>query len=129
MSNIYDDSEKNQSESSSGTVAQIKVMGIGGGGNNAINRMINANIRSAQFIAVNTDKQALYLSKANVKIQIGEKLTRGLGAGGEPEIGAKAAEESREALVEAVRGADLLFITAAWRRHRNGRSARYCGNR
>jgi cell division protein FtsZ len=112
MSNIYDDSEKNQSESSSGTVAQIKVMGIGGGGNNAINRMINANIRSAQFIAVNTDKQALYLSKANVKIQIGEKLTRGLGAGGEPEIGAKAAEESREALVEAVRGADLLFITA-----------------
>ena len=93
-------------------VAQIKVVGIGGGGNNAINRMISANIKSAQFIAVNTDKQALYLSKAERKIQLGEKLTRGLGAGGEPEVGEKAAEESRKEITEAISGADLLFITA-----------------
>lgn len=105
-------SETEKPDGITGTVAQIKVMGIGGGGNNAINRMISANIKSAQFIAVNTDKQALFLSKASRKIQIGEKLTRGLGAGGEPEVGQKAAEESREQIVEAMRGADLLFITA-----------------
>lgn len=94
------------------TVAQIKVVGVGGGGNNAVNRMIASNIKSAQFIAVNTDKQALFLSKAPVKIQLGEKLTRGLGAGGEPEVGEKAAEESRNEITEAIKGADLLFITA-----------------
>jgi cell division protein FtsZ len=94
------------------TVAQIKVVGVGGGGNNAVNRMISANIKSAEFIAVNTDKQALYLSKAEKKVQLGEKLTRGLGAGGEPEIGEKAAEESKKELSEAIKGADLLFITA-----------------
>ena len=93
-------------------IAQIKVIGVGGGGNNAVNRMINANIKSAQFIAVNTDKQALYLSKAETRIQIGDKLTRGLGAGGSPEIGEKAAEESRDAIMEIIRGTDLLFITA-----------------
>ena len=93
-------------------IAQIKVLGVGGGGNNAVNRMINANIKSAQFVAINTDKQALYLSKADLRLQIGEKLTRGLGAGGMPEIGEKAAEESREAITEAIRGTDLLFITA-----------------
>ena len=93
-------------------VAQIKVIGIGGGGNNAINRMIAADIKSAQFIAVNTDKQALYLSKASVKIQLGEKLTKGLGAGGDPEVGEKAAEESKKELTEAITGADLVFITA-----------------
>lgn len=93
-------------------VAQIKVVGIGGGGNNAVNRMIAANIKSAQFIAVNTDKQALYLSKAPVKIQLGERLTKGLGAGGDPEIGEKAAEESKKELTEAITGADLVFITA-----------------
>lgn len=102
----------NDNNMMSSTVAQIKVVGIGGGGNNAINRMIAANIKSAQFIAVNTDKQALYLSKAGVKIQLGEKLTRGLGAGGEPEVGEKAAEESKKELIEAISGADLLFITA-----------------
>lgn len=96
----------------SSAVAQIKVVGIGGGGNNAVNRMIASNIKSAQFIAVNTDRQALYLSKADTKIQVGEKLTRGLGAGGEPEVGEKAAEESRKELIEAIKGADLLFITA-----------------
>jgi cell division protein FtsZ len=93
-------------------VAQIKVVGVGGGGNNAVNRMKAANIKSAQFIAVNTDRQALFLSKAEKKIQIGEKLTRGLGAGGEPETGEKAAEESRKEIEAAIRGADLVFVTA-----------------
>ena len=93
-------------------IAQIKVVGVGGGGNNAVNRMINANIKSAQFIALNTDKQALYLSKAETRIQLGDKLTRGLGAGGSPEVGEKAAEESKEAITEAIKGTDLLFITA-----------------
>ena len=74
----------------------IKVIGVGGGGNNAVNRMIYANITSASFIAINTDKQALLMSKAPSRLQIGEKLTRGLGAGADPEIGQKAAEESRE---------------------------------
>lgn len=93
-------------------VAQIKVVGIGGGGNNAINRMIANDIKSAQFVAVNTDKQALYLSQASIRIQIGEKLTRGLGAGGEPEVGKNAAEESKVLITEALKGTDLLFITA-----------------
>ena len=72
----------------------IKVIGVGGGGNNAVNRMISTNIRGVEFIAMNTDKQALYLSRANQKIQIGEKLTKGLGAGADPEMGRKAAEEA-----------------------------------
>ena len=72
--------------------AQITVVGVGGGGNNAVNRMIEANLKGVQFIAINTDKQALYNSKAEYKIQIGEKLTRGLGAGANPEIGSKAAD-------------------------------------
>ena len=93
-------------------VAQIKVIGVGGGGNNAVNRMVAAGIKSARFIAVNTDKQALYLSKAETRIQIGEKLTRGLGAGGEPEVGAKACEESKALIVDALKGADMVFITA-----------------
>ena len=103
MDYIYNEADK---------VAQIKVVGVGGGGNNAVNRMIQANITSASFVAVNTDKQALYLSKASEKIQIGEKLTKGLGAGANPEIGRQAAEESREAIKEALKGTDLLFITA-----------------
>ncbi|MBQ2712586.1 MAG: cell division protein FtsZ [Clostridia bacterium] len=94
------------------TIAQIKVIGVGGGGNNAVNRMINANIKSAKFIAINTDQQALYASKAQTRIQIGEKSTKGLGAGGNPEMGAKAAEESRELITDTIRDADLLFITA-----------------
>ena len=77
-------------------ICKIKVVGIGGGGNNAVNRMIYAGITSASFIAINTDKQALLMSKAPSRIQIGEKLTRGLGAGADPEIGKKAAEESKE---------------------------------
>jgi len=94
------------------TVAQIKVFGIGGGGNNAVNRMIANDIKSAQFVAINTDKQALYMSQASIRIQIGEKLTRGLGAGGEPDIGEKAAEESKNLIIESLKGTDLLFITA-----------------
>ena len=93
-------------------IAQIKVIGIGGGGNNAVNRMIANDIKSAQFVAVNTDKQALYLSQASMRIQIGEKLTRGLGAGGEPDVGEKAAEESKNLIIESLKGTDLLFITA-----------------
>lgn len=94
------------------TFAQIKVIGVGGAGCNAINRMMQYGLRGVEFIAVNTDKQALYMSKADNKIQIGEKLTRGLGAGADPEIGKKAADESRELLMEAIRGADMAFITA-----------------
>ncbi len=93
-------------------VAKIKVIGVGGGGNNAVNRMIDAGIESAEFIAVNTDKQALLMSNAEYRIQIGEKLTKGLGAGADPEIGSKAAEESKDAISEVLQGADLVFITA-----------------
>ena len=92
--------------------AVIKVIGVGGGGSNAVNRMINAGLKGVEFIAINTDAQALALSKAPLKIQIGEKLTKGLGAGANPEIGEKAAEESREIIKEAVQGADMVFITA-----------------
>ena len=93
-------------------LANIKVIGVGGGGNNAVNRMITAGVRGVEFIAVNCDAQALLLSKAENKIQIGEKLTKGLGAGANPEIGEKACEESREQIVEALKGADMVFVTA-----------------
>lgn len=92
--------------------ANIKVVGCGGGGSNAVNRMIVEGLRNVEFIAINTDKQALMLSHANQKIQVGEKLTKGLGAGANPEIGKKAAEESREEIEEAIKGADMVFITA-----------------
>lgn len=92
--------------------AQIKVIGVGGGGNNAVNRMIEAEVKSVEFIAVNTDKQDLTLSAASQKIQIGEKITKGLGAGAQPEIGKKAAEESREEIAQAIKGADMVFVTA-----------------
>ncbi|QNU68371.1 cell division protein FtsZ [Ruminiclostridium herbifermentans] len=92
--------------------AQIKVVGCGGGGNNAVNRMIDAGLRGVDFIAINTDKQALFLSKANTKIQIGDKLTKGLGAGANPEIGEKAANESRDEITQAIKGADMVFVTA-----------------
>ena len=92
--------------------AEIKVIGVGGGGNNAVNRMIEADLRGVCFIAANTDCQALQLSKAEKKIQIGEKLTKGLGAGANPEIGKKAAEETREEIKKALQGADMVFITA-----------------
>ncbi|HWP98561.1 MAG TPA: cell division protein FtsZ [Syntrophomonadaceae bacterium] len=92
--------------------ADIKVIGVGGGGNNAINRMIEAGLKGIEFIAVNTDAQALYLSRAEKKIQIGEKLTKGLGAGADPEIGMKAAEESAEEIKKSLMGADMVFVTA-----------------
>ncbi len=92
--------------------ATIKVIGVGGAGNNAVNRMIDAGIRNVEFIAVNTDRQALNESKASSKIQIGEKLTRGLGAGANPDIGTQAAEESRSEIAEALKGADMVFVTA-----------------
>lgn len=90
--------------------AQIKVIGVGGGGGNAVNRMINEGLGGVEFIAVNTDNQALMLSKAKTRVRIGDKLTRGLGAGGDPEIGRKAAEESSEDLLEVLRGADMVFV-------------------
>jgi len=92
--------------------ARIKVIGCGGGGGNAVNRMIEDGLKNVEFIVVNTDNQALRLSKAESKIQIGEKLTRGLGAGANPDIGEKAAEESKDMIKDAIQGAELVFITA-----------------
>lgn len=91
--------------------ASIKVIGVGGAGTNAVNRMVEAEIKGVDFIAINTDKQALNLSKAMTKLQIGEKLTKGLGAGAKPEIGAQAADESREDIAQLIKGADLVFVT------------------
>ena len=93
-------------------VAQIKVVGIGGGGSNAVNRMIQARVRGVEFLAANTDLQALKQSKAALKLQLGAKLTKGLGSGANPEIGRQAALEDTEKLVEALQGADMVFITA-----------------
>lgn len=93
-------------------LATIKVIGVGGGGSNAVNRMIEHGVQGVEFICVNTDAQALNLSKAPVKMQIGTKLTRGLGAGANPDIGKKAAEESREQIEEALSGSDMVFVTA-----------------
>lgn len=93
-------------------MAKIKVIGVGGAGNNAVNRMVEMGVNGVEFIAVNTDRQALALSKAATKIQIGEKLTRCLGAGGDPNIGEKAAEESREDIANALKGSDMVFVTA-----------------
>lgn len=93
-------------------LTNIKVIGCGGGGSNAVNRMIVEGLKNVEFIAINTDKQALLLSEADQKIQIGEKLTKGLGAGANPEIGKKAAEESREEITAAIKGANMVFITA-----------------
>ncbi|HLR21021.1 MAG TPA: cell division protein FtsZ [Tissierellaceae bacterium] len=92
--------------------AKIKVIGVGGGGNNAVNRMIDHGVRGVEFIALNTDRQSLHSSRAESKLQIGEKLTKGLGAGANPEIGTKAAEENRNEISEAVKGCDMVFITA-----------------
>jgi cell division protein FtsZ len=94
------------------SLATIKVIGVGGGGNNAVNRMIEHGVQGVEFIAVNTDAQALNLSRAEVKMQIGAKLTRGLGAGANPDVGKKAAEESKEQLEAALSGADMVFVTA-----------------
>jgi len=92
--------------------AQIKVIGVGGGGQNAVNRMIAEGIQGVEFIAVNTDAQALMLSSAPQRLRIGDKLTKGLGSGGNPEIGQRAAEESREEIQEMVKGSDMIFVTA-----------------
>src|SRR5262245_25078841 len=92
--------------------AQIKVIGVGGGGSNAVDRMIESEIRGVEFITINTDAQALLRSEAPVRIRIGDKTTKGLGAGGNPAVGARAAEESVEELYEALRGADMVFIAA-----------------
>ena len=92
--------------------ATIKVIGCGGAGNNAVNRMVDAGLKGVEFIAINTDRQALSMSKASMTIQIGEKLTKGLGAGAVPDIGRRAAEESREEIAQAIKGADLVFVTA-----------------
>lgn len=93
-------------------VVQIKVVGVGGGGGNAVNRMVEAGVNSVEFLAINTDATALALSKADQKIQIGEKATNGQGAGANPEVGARAAEESRDEIASALRGTDMVFITA-----------------
>src|SRR5206468_6760584 len=93
-------------------LAVIKVVGVGGGGTNAVNRMVDAGLRGVEFIAVNTDAQALLMCDADVKIHIGSKITRGLGAGADPSIGREAATESRDELKEALKGADMVFVTA-----------------
>lgn len=92
--------------------ARIRVIGCGGGGSNAVNRMIDEGVTGVDFIAVNTDSQALLLSNAPIRVRIGEKLTRGLGSGGDPEKGEKAALESEHDLREVVSGSDMVFITA-----------------
>ena len=94
------------------TVVQIKVVGVGGGGGNAINRMVDAGVKGVEFIAINTDKAALLKSKANQKIQIGDKTTSGMGAGGNPDNGRAAAEESRDEIAASIKDADMIFITA-----------------
>ena len=94
------------------SVAKIKVIGVGGGGCNAVNRMINYEFKGPEFIAINTDQQALFTSKADIRIAIGEKLTKGLGAGSDPDVGMKAAEESKQELIETLRDSDLVFVTA-----------------
>jgi cell division protein FtsZ len=92
--------------------ARIKVVGVGGGGCNAVNRMIDEGLQGIEFITINTDAQALLLSKANMRVRIGDKVTRGLGAGGQPEVGRKSAEESAEELYEVLKGSDMVFVTA-----------------
>ena len=101
-----------QFEMSEKTSARIVVIGVGGGGGNAVNRMIDAELEGVEFLAVNTDKQALSSCKAENKLQIGEKLTKGLGAGGNPEVGQRSAEESMEEIAQTVTGADMVFVTA-----------------
>ena len=93
-------------------VVSIKVVGVGGGGGNAVNRMVHCNIQDVEFIAVNSDKPALAKSQASQKTLIGEKATKGMGAGARPEVGKKAADESKEAITDAITGAEMVFITA-----------------
>jgi cell division protein FtsZ len=99
-------------ESSGSYLAVIKVVGVGGGGTNAVNRMVDAGLRGVEFIAANTDAQALQMCDADIKLNIGHELTKGLGAGANPEVGHGAAAESRDAIKEALKGADMVFVTA-----------------
>src|ERR1043165_4114399 len=92
-------------------LAVIKVVGVGGGGGNAVNRMIDAGLKGVEFVAVNTDAQSLLISDADVKLDIGRQLTRGLGAGSDPELGRQAAEDHRDEIEEVLKGADMVFIT------------------
>ena len=99
-------------ENTTETLANIKVIGVGGGGNNAVNRMIESGLQGVQFLSANTESQVLELSQADVKIQLGEKVTKGLGAGANPQVGEEAAQESREEIMKALDGADMVFVTA-----------------
>ncbi|HMU84653.1 MAG TPA: cell division protein FtsZ, partial [Leptospiraceae bacterium] len=92
--------------------ALIKVVGVGGGGMNAVNRMIDAHLRGVEFLVINTDEQVLRKSRVETRIAIGQKTTRGMGAGGDPEIGLRAAQEDRDRLLQSLKGADMVFITA-----------------
>src|SRR5918996_2818161 len=107
-----DSTNKQAEEKGSEAFARIKVIGVGGGGSNAVNRMIEEGIKGVEFIAVNTDAQALMLAKADTRVRLGEKITRGLGAGGDPEVGLKAAEESSDELYNVLKGSDMVFVTA-----------------
>jgi len=112
MMEVDMDSTSKQHAEQAEAFARIKVIGVGGGGSNAVNRMIDEGIQGVEFIVVNTDAQALMLSKATMRVRLGEKLTRGLGAGGDPEIGRKAAEESADELYNVLKGSDMVFVTA-----------------
>src|SRR5512135_2031292 len=112
MEEDMDSTSKQEERVGKEAFARIKVIGVGGGGSNAVNRMMDEGIQGVEFIAVNTDAQALMLAKAPVKVRLGDKLTRGLGAGGDPEIGRKAAEESADELYNVLRGSDMVFVTA-----------------
>src|SRR3989441_6004969 len=100
------------SDAAGNYLALIRVVGVGGGGTNAVNRMVDAGLSGVEFIAVNTDAQALMMCEADVRIHIGTQATRGLGAGADPAVGRAAAQESRDELKEALKGADMIFVTA-----------------
>jgi len=112
MKKVFEEESKMQTKNHPESFACIKVVGVGGGGCNAVDRMIDEGLQGVDFIAINTDAQALMLSKAKIRVRIGDKLTRGLGSGGDPEVGKKASEESAEDLYNVLKGADMVFITA-----------------
>jgi cell division protein FtsZ len=112
MEVVMDSTSNNNVKKQTDSYARIKVVGVGGGGSNAVNRMIDEGIQGVEFIVANTDAQALMLTKAGAHVRLGDKLTRGLGAGGNPEVGRKAAEESADELYAALKGSDMVFVTA-----------------
>jgi len=112
MTDHFEETYKMQTKNQPESFASIKVVGVGGGGCNAVDRMIDEGLQGVDFIAINTDAQALTLSKANKRVRIGDKLTRGLGSGGDPEMGRKAAEESAEDIYNVLKGSDMVFVTA-----------------